>query len=273
MRIRSVVSRLALAVAVLAPAVVAHPAAAQPRQSLDLAALNQRNELVLFSDKRPGAVRVLPVTGVAGKLLGIDVRPKTGDLYGLATDGGLYVIGLSDGVARKVATLSVPLEAVDRVVVDFNPQADRLRVIASNGQNLRVNVETGQAAVDKPLSYAPKDRNAGTAPRVTAGAYINSFAGATSTQLFDLDSGLGTYVVQDPPNDGVLRTVGPTGLKAGTVVTGFDIYTDAADEYVGRAVVGGTLYGVDVARGGFKPIGPIGGGKLDLIDLAVLTKR
>lgn len=241
--------------------------------ALEIAALNQRNELVLFNDAAPAKTRVLPLSGVTGKLLGIDVRPADGKLYAVATDGGIYTLSLTDGAATRVSRLSVPLERVDHIVVDFNPQADRLRVMASNGQNLRVNVDTGQAAVDKPLAYAAKDRNAGKTPAVHAGAYINSFAGATSTQLFDVDSALGLYLVQDPPNDGALRTVGPTGLEPGTVVEGIDIFTDAQDEYHGRAVAGGRLYSFDVARGRMTAMGPVGDGRMALIDLAILDKR
>ncbi|MFV3130637.1 DUF4394 domain-containing protein [Niveispirillum sp. KHB5.9] len=241
--------------------------------ALELAGLNQRNELLLFSDKAPGTVKTVPVTGVKGKLLGLDVRPANGKLYALATDNSLYTIDIATGVATPAAKLSVPLAAIDHVVVDFNPQADRLRVMGSDGQNLRVNVDTGVAAVDKPLAYHANDKvNAGKKPAIYAGAYINSYAGATQTQLFDVDSGVGAYISQDPPNDGVLRTVGPLGVPAGTIVEGIDIFTDSADEYHGRAVAGGVLYDLDVQRGTLKKRGRIGAGDA-VIDIAILDKR
>jgi len=37
--------------------------------------------------------------------------------------------------------------------VDFNPVADRLRVMGSDGTNLRVNVEDGKAIVDGSHKY------------------------------------------------------------------------------------------------------------------------
>ncbi|MBP7337201.1 DUF4394 domain-containing protein [Niveispirillum sp.] len=246
---------------------------AVPAGALEIAGLNQRNELLLFSDTAPGKVKTVPVTGVKGKLLGVDVRPANGKLYGLATDNSLYAIDLETGAATAGPKLSVALTAIDHVVVDFNPQADRLRIMGSDGQNLRVNVETGQAAVDKPLAYHPNDKvNAGKRPAVYAGAYINSFAGATQTQLFDADSGTGAWLSQDPPNDGVLRTIGPLGVPAGTIVEGVDIFTDSQDEYHGRAVAGGTLYSLDVQRGTMKKMGRIGDGGT-VIDIAILDKR
>jgi hypothetical protein len=246
--------------------------AAAPAFALDLAGLSSRNELLLFSDTAPGKVRIVPVSGVDGKLLGIDLRPADGRLYALAHDGTLYTIDTANGAAARKAKLSVALDAIDHVVVDFNPQADRLRVIASTGQNLRVNVDTGQAIVDGRLAYRPADRNAGKPAGIYAGAYINSYAGATQTQLFDIDSLNGAYVVQDPPNDGILRTVGPTGLKPGTIVDAIDIHTDAKDDYAGFAVAGNRLYRFDVATGKFGKNSRVGNGKISVIDIAVLTR-
>lgn len=247
-------------------------ATAGPALALDFAGLNSRNELLLFTDKAPGKAKVLQLTGVTGKLLGIDVRPADGMLYGIGSDSTIYTINTATGQASVKGKLSVPLDSIDHVVVDFNPQADRLRVIGSSGQSLRVNVDTGQTIVDGKLAYRAGDANAGKPFGIYAGAYINSYAGAKQTQLFDVDSVNGVYVVQDPPNDGVLRTVGPTGLKPGTIVESIDIYTDAKDNYMGFAVAGGALYSLDVGMGKMKRVGKIGSGNGEIIDIAVLTR-
>lgn len=246
-------------------------AAAAPALALDFAGLNNRNEIVLFSDRSPGTIKVIPMTGAQGKIIGLDVRPADGRLYALATDSTLYTIDTKTGAATRKAVLSIMLDSIDHVVVDFNPQADRLRVIGSSGQNLRVNVDTGQTILDGKLSYHASDKMAGKAFAIYAGAYINSYAGAKQTQLFNIDSANGTYVVQDPPNDGILRTVGPTGLKAGSIVEAIDIYTDAKDEYFGYAVSDATLYKLDVGTGVLKKSGRIGTGQTGIIDIAVLT--
>ncbi|UUX51220.1 DUF4394 domain-containing protein [Nisaea acidiphila] len=241
---------------------------AAPAAALDLIALTARNQLVLLTDSAPSRTRIVDITGVDTKVLGIDIRPADLALYAVTASGAIYTIDPESGAATLKSKISERLEAVDNLVVDFNPQADRLRVMASNGQNLRVNVETGAAIVDGRLAYAAGDRNAGKTTGVLAGAYINAYKGTKYTQLFDVDSLHGIYAVQDPPNDGVLKSVGPTGLAPGTTVEAIDIHTDPQDEYHGFAVAGRELYRLDVARGGLARIGRIASGGGAVIDIA-----
>src|SRR5258706_9682182 len=70
--------------------------------------------------------------------------------------------------------LSETLKAGVTVTVDFNPVADRLRIITSEGINLRVNVDDGKATVDGPLKFKDGDAQAGKTPKVVAGGYTNS---------------------------------------------------------------------------------------------------
>ena len=68
------------------------------------------------------------------------------------------------------------------------------------------------------------NRAGGLASTVLAGAYTNSFAGATATQLFDLDGTADFLALQNPPNDGTLTNVGTTGLGVDiSNLAGFDI--------------------------------------------------
>lgn len=256
-------SRLPAAAALASGLAFASPAAA-----LDLIGLTDDNQLLLMTDSTPGATRALPIDGTDAPVLGIDIRPADLKLYGVTAAGTIYTIDTGSGQATRISSVSEKLESTDNLIVDFNPKADRLRLMTSSGQNLRVNVETGAAAVDGRLAYAPGDRNAGKQPGVLAGAYINAFKGTTQTQLFDVDSTLGTYVVQDPPNDGVLKTIAPTGLPAGTPVEAIDILTDRQDEYHGFAVSGNVLYSFPISRGTMTEIGRIASGGARVIDIA-----
>lgn len=53
--------------------------------------------------------------------------------------------------------------------VDFNPVADRLRIIGSNGINLRANVDDGKVTKDGELRFAESDQMKGKTPKVVAG--------------------------------------------------------------------------------------------------------
>lgn len=113
-------------------------------------------------------------------LHGIDFRPVNEQLYALSSTSRLYTINLSSGAAAVAGTgaLATWLSGTD-FGFDFNPTVDRIRVVKNTGQNLRLNPNDGTvAAVDGSL-------NPGT-PVVTAAAYTNSFAGATTTSLFEL---------------------------------------------------------------------------------------
>jgi hypothetical protein len=63
---------------------------------------------------------------------------------------------------------------------DFNPTVDRIHLVTES-ENLRLHPELGeQVSTDAVLTWR-------TNPRIGAVAYTNSFAGATTTQLYDID--------------------------------------------------------------------------------------
>ncbi len=230
--------------------------------------LTDNNTLVRFSLSRPAETRSVKVTGVKGALLGIDFRPADRRLYAVTGDS-LYTIDPASGAATFVNSLSVGFTGRHASGVDFNPTADRLRLVGSDRQSLRVNVELGATAQDGALAYAAGDINARKKPTVTAAAYTESVAGAKSTKLFDIDTGLDVLVFQDPPNDGTLQTVGPLGVDFGPQ-TGFDILTDANGVNRAFAASGSVLYTIDLLSGKAARVGPIGNGSLKLVGLAVV---
>ena len=98
---------------------------------------------------------------------------------------------------------------------DFNPTVDRIRLVTNNDQNLRLNPETGMvAATDGTINPA--------VATITAVAYTNSFAGASTTTLYDIDVASDKLFIQNPPNNGTLTAVGSLGVQA-LGEAGFDI--------------------------------------------------
>jgi hypothetical protein len=199
-----------------------------------------------------------PITGVtAGQtLIGIDYRPANGLLYALGYDAGassvqLYTINPATSVATPVAAaFSLNLgTATDRIGFDFNPVADRIRVVSTTNANIRLNPITGGiAATDTNLDYIVGDPNDALDPGIGAVAYTNSFAGTTTTTLYDFDElNNGVLSTQNPPNNGSLNTV------ATVTFNGFGVGSPRAidlDIYYNAGVPQNEAFVTEVTAGG-----------------------
>ncbi|MDQ3017362.1 MAG: DUF4394 domain-containing protein [Bacteroidota bacterium] len=181
-------------------------------------AIDLSNQLVIFNPMNPGTPVKKAIAGLQTDevILGIDMRPASSQLYGLGSSSRIYTINMANGMATAVnATPFTPALNGSSFAFDFNPQADRIRVISNAGQNLRIVPSTGMmGAVDVSL-------NPGT-PNVDAAAYANNFAGTTSTTLYDVDYTTDKLYTQTPPNNGTLIEVGNLNINADSG-NGFDI--------------------------------------------------
>lgn len=227
-------------------------------------ATTAKNDLVSFDRDTLRIRGQRPITGLASgeKVLGIDVRPANGQLYALGSTNQIYTVNPRTAAATAVGTPFSPAAYGNGVGLDVNPAVDRLRVVTSTGQNLRLVPDTGAVAgVDKPLAYAAGDRNAGTKPKVAHAAYANNRAGAASTTLYDVDTGAGALAVQNPPNDGTLRTTGKLKLNVDSA-GGFDIAADG-DAIAAFSRSGGSrIYSVNLNTGEARLIGKLGRGSV-----------
>lgn len=247
---------------------LAGTALAAPAAAATVVALKDGKSLVWIDTDKMKVTGTVALAGNAS-IVGMDVRPSDGKLYGLTPQGAVVVIDAKSGKWEKKADLSEKLPAGATFSVDFNPVADRMRVLSSTGTSLRINVEDGKTIVDGALKYADGDANKGKQPKVLAGAYSNSFAGTKETALYDLDAANGTYLRQAPPNDGILNTLGSLSLKLGDAVA-FDIASDGKGGNTGWLLVGGALYSLDIANGSTKMVGKIAGLTGKVTDIAVM---
>lgn len=256
-----------MALALLAGGVAAGAMVASG-QAATLAALQDGQSIVWIDTDKMQAVGSVKLDGGA-RLVGMDVRPADNKLYGVTADGWIVTIDAGTGKWEKKSQLTEKLPAGAIFSVDFNPAADRLRVLSSIGMSLRINVEDGKAIVDGRLKYAEGDANKGKQPRVTAAAYSNSFAGAKETALYDIDAANATFVRQAPPNDGILNTLGSLSVTTDGPVA-FDIWSDGKGGNMGWLLAGGMLYSLDIANGATKPVGKIAGVSGRITDIAIL---
>ncbi|MFN3597455.1 MAG: DUF4394 domain-containing protein [Rubricoccaceae bacterium] len=230
--------------------------------------LDESQTLFVFDLANPEVTRRIgPVTGLAAgeQIVGMDFRPARGTLYLLGQTARLYTVNLTTGAAMQAAMLTrggSPLAlSGSHFGVDFNPVPDRLRVISNTGQNLRINVDTGETILDGALAYASGDPGSGTAPQAVAAGYTNSRSGTVSeTRLLVLDAGRNTLVLQNPPNDGVLNTLGSLGLDL-PATAAFDIRTSGSTNegfVVAPGASGSELYTINLTTGATSRVGRIG---------------
>ncbi len=252
---------------VLAVAGLAFGAVSQARAE-GLVVVTTNNTVLTFDSATPGTTSApVNVTGLqAGEsVVGIDRRPADGQIYAVTNTSRIYTINSTTGVATFVSTIT-PGTSGTAFGTDFNPTVDRLRVVSDADQNLRVNVGTGVALTDTPLSFASGDANFGANPNVVGSAYTNNFAGATTTTLYGIDSNLGILAVQNPPNAGTLQTIGSLGL--GTNLSSnlaFDISGLSGIAYAAISTSNGTfstLYSINLTTGAATLIGRIGTGSM-----------
>ena len=264
-------------------AACATPAPPVARSPDTLVVLTQKLELLTVNAAQPG--KVLQRTAVTGlptgdTLVGIDYRVARGVLFGLSNSGRLYTLDVPTGAAQAVGNgAGVALEG-KRFGVDFNPVADRLRVVSDTGQNLRLHPDTGAlAATDPDVSYAQSDLQALQKPALAGAAYTYNQRDDSLTTNYAIDQKSGTLVTQgsvvgmEPvvsPNTGLLRTVGPLGT-GGLQEVAFDIAGVSGTAYAavrGTSASATQLYTVDLGTGLATLVGPVGDGSA-LLGLAV----
>ncbi|MGI4022424.1 MAG: DUF4394 domain-containing protein [Janthinobacterium lividum] len=235
---------------------------------LNFYALTQDSKLLTINAKTASSIiSSLNISGLqtGESILGIDFRPATGQLYGIGSSSRLYVIDVKTGVARAInATAFTPaISGTLPAGFDFNPTVDRIRLVTSTGQNLRLNPETGGvAATDGTI-------NGVTNASIGAVAYTQNRAGATATVLYDIDITNNKLHKQDPPNDGKLVEVGNLNVDA-EETGGFDISPDGTTA-LAALTVGGKygLYTINLSSGSATKIGNLSS---KIIGLAIPTE-
>ncbi len=258
--------------------------------------------LLSFDTATPTTTTSIAITGVPAfeTLVGIDVRPQNGYLYGLGVDhlantSTLYAISARTGVAGVVGTASqiafvdavgAPVDLPDPATAgygfDFNPSADRVRVVTSTGLNFRVDPNTGRPADGNlNLMVAPPETNPDGPVSGVSGvdgtAYTNNIAnnGSITTQ-YTISSATRQIFVQNPPNSGAQTLPQNVTLNGNplnfTAVNGFDIPVGVNAAASNAAVTSGSafavlnvggvtsLYSINLVNGQATVVGNVGDG-------------
>jgi hypothetical protein len=254
--------------------------------SMQLIGLDNNNNLVSFDPNNLTSTRRVGVSGITGNLVGIDFRPRNGDLFGVTDANQVYTINPDTGVATLVLTPNATPFTLNGTSFgfDFNPTPDAIRVVSDANQSTRLSPNTGGlAGTDTPLAYAATDLNAGKDPNIVAAAYTNSFAPSPDptrrTTLYVIDSVLDTLATQGSmnflpgspspavsPNTGRLFTVGSLGIDFGPF-GGFDILSSNGMD-TAFAASGSSVYSINLSTGAATTLGTIDGGNVNIVGLA-----
>lgn len=227
-----------------------------------------------FDSTATATVVSIAVTGLqpAETLVGIDLRPGDGLLYGIGSTSRLYTINPVTGVATQVGNAGAFTLNGTFFGTDFNPVVDRLREVSDTEQNLRLNPING--------TLSGTDTNLNPAGNIVGVAYTNNYAGATQTTLYGIDSVTGNLVLigsvngtPTSPNTGTITVVGSLGL--GTSLDqhiGFDVSGLGGLAYA-TITVGGqsNLYSINLSTGTATNLGTIGAGATPYLGLTAAT--
>jgi Domain of unknown function (DUF4394) len=269
-------------------ALAAAPAGAEPAVALS------GNTLLRFDTATPATVTSHPITGLQGveSVIGIDVRPKTGELFAVTVPAGAlanalvrtYKVAPDTGAATFVGSIpatTVPGAADIPSGVDFNPTVDRIRVVNVNDENFRINPNNGVLSGDDPalnpagnqiiaLAY---DRNT---PRESALAIPTTLYGISrATSSLVVQGGI-NGTAPGGANGGLIQTIGPLGvtLDAGQdggldiSATGTSSPTELGTAYAVLRVGGvSRLFTINLASGAATALGGLPG---VVTDVAIL---
>lgn len=230
--------------------------------------LTDNNQLIKYNANNAEVpFAPLTVNGLqAGeKIMSIDFRPATGQLYGLGSTSRLYQINLNSGNVTAIsATSFTPAITGSIANIDFNPTVDRIRLVTNTGQNLRLHPETSVVAATDLTINGPSNA------AITSIAYTNSMAGAATTDLFDIDVTTKKLYKQTPPNDGLLVEVGALNVNF-TGKAGFDISADNTTALTTLVVDGAVkLYSVNTTTAATTLLSNIAA---SIIDIAIPTNN
>ena len=230
--------------------------AATQAHAIVIYGLGSGGQIYRFDSAAPGAFNAVGSATAAG-IVDIDFRGSNNRLYGLSGTGATSTISVSNGMLTPLFNPSHSLGTVSGF--DFNPAADRMRIIGGGVNNFRMVPDgiAGMTAGTVVNGAGGADGVFGVPMSVTLldVAYTNPFNGIAGTSLYSIGSDgiLYNHPAVGAPQFNVLSAVGSLGISlAGDI--GFDI--DAGG--TGYLVSGSSLYTVNLTTGAAGLVGTLG---------------
>jgi Domain of unknown function (DUF4394)/PEP-CTERM motif len=218
-------------------------------QATTLMGVDEVNNLISFDSAAPGTtLSSVAITGLGGSsILAIDLRVRTGVMYALTDDKGLYSVNTSTGAATLVNTLAI---TGSNFAMDFNPTNANLRIVSNDNSNYVYSFVTNALVTGLNVAYGVASPGLADPDIVSAAYTFNDNDLATGTTLYVLDSRNDLLATQNAAT-GVLTNVGLLGVNIGAR-TSFDITGTGNLSFV---QAGSTLYTINLATGAMTVLG------------------
>lgn len=209
--------------------------------------------LVRFTASNPGTYdRIADVTGMGAgeKIIAMDVKPSTGELYALSDAKKIYTVNTINGAATLVSVINEPWDIAEVPVVgfDFNPNDETLRIVGGDADG-NATVTPGATNINFTVdpSTNPATVTVLAAPqqlpfKLTSVAFTNNVPNTQSTAYYGIDSENNRLFTVDTNTSAVPGT-NPgrvtfsrnlTGITA-TNIGGFEIVGSPETAYVMRS--------------------------------------
>ncbi|RYD37108.1 MAG: DUF4394 domain-containing protein, partial [Verrucomicrobiaceae bacterium] len=218
-------------------------------------------QLVSFDTANPSVFNNIG-SATTGGIVSIDFRGSNNQLYGMASSGATSTINTSTGALSTVFSSTSHTVSGGVSSFDFNPVADRMRVVGAGTNNYRIVPDgiPGMTPGTVAMGATGGDGTFMTPASVTLldVAYLNPFnntpTGSTILYSVGSDGILYTHPGAGGPTFNMVSAVGSLGISIGSDI-GFDIDSTGT----GWLVSGSSLYTVDLGTGLATSAGPLGG--------------
>lgn len=210
--------------------------------------LTSANQIFTFTTASLGNLQTpIPITGLGGaNVLGIDLRPSTGLIYGLTSANSVVTINRFTGVITSTTPIAGLSLTGANFGVDFNPTNTLLRVVTNTGRSLAINVDAGTFTEQPAIN--------GATTGATGAAYTNNDNDPTTgTTLFVINESTDTLYTQVAGTSLTTAVGTGLGINIGTE-SGFEIdsFTTANTGFLAASNATNTsssFYTVNLATG------------------------
>jgi VCBS repeat-containing protein len=222
------------------------------------------NHLLTFDSATPGTVTDVAVSGLQPNdtLAAIAFRPSDGQLFGVSFEA-LYQLDAATGSATLVRDGIPVITAV--AGASFDPTSGKLRVAGGpqQRQNLLIDPNSGAFTTESAFHYRAGDLEQGHDPQLTALAYTNEVAHATTTTLYAFEEfNARDLSIVGGPNGNPSPDTGELSTVAALTLPFWNAFTIGGADNTAYGVLSGPsgndLYKVDLGTGTGSLVGKIG---------------